>query len=139
MRPGRNPVDSKDEEGTESEDAAEDTAEPSTAMGRKVINDSVSYIRNLADRHGRNADWAESAVRDAATLSAEDALEQNVIDVIAENRDDLLVAIDGREVLLGSDMVAIATDSPTIEQYEPSWRIKFLSSAVGYKWSNCVF
>ena len=127
MRPLEKPSDSKDEDAADDESAEEEMGEPTTAMGRKVINDSVSYIRNLADRHGRNADWAESAVRDAATLSAEDALEQNVIDVVANNRSDLLRAIDGREVLVGSEMVAIATDSPTIEQYEPSWRIKFLS------------
>jgi membrane-bound serine protease (ClpP class) len=50
-----------------------------TAMEKKVLNDSIAYIRTLAERHGRNADWAETAVRDAATLTAREALEQNVI------------------------------------------------------------
>ena len=61
-----------------------------SAMERKILNDSVSYIRGLAERHGRNADWAESAVTEAATLTASEALEQNVIDFIARDRDELL-------------------------------------------------
>lgn len=125
MRPVEKP--DKEDDADEAESGAEDEQEPTTAMGRKVINDSVAYIRNLADRHGRNADWAESAVRDAATLSAKDALEQNVIDLIAENREDLFVAIDGREVNLNSETFAIVTDSAVVEQYEPNWRIKILS------------
>lgn len=132
MRPAQEPKpdpDAADEGGAEddAEGAQDAQPEPTTAMGRKVINDSVAYIRNLADRHGRNADWAEKAVRDAATLSAEDALEQNVIDLIANNRDDLLEAINGREVLVGSQTVAINTEAPIVEAFEPSWRIKLLS------------
>lgn len=96
-------------------------------MGRKVINDSVSYIRNLANRHGRNADWAESAVRDAATLSAEEALEINVIDLIAGDRSELLAAIDGREVEVRSGPVTLATAAAPVEKFEPSWRIRLLS------------
>lgn len=112
---------------TTDDTAGDEADEPATAMGRKVLNDSVAYIRNLADRHGRNADWAEKAVRDAATLSAEEALELNVIDFIADNRGDLLAAIDGHEVTVNSQTVALATAGATIEAYEPSWRIKLLS------------
>ena len=134
-RPAEKPGSGAGDEDAESvaDDAAEETAddtdsgEPSTAMGRKVINDSVAYIRNLADRHGRNADWAEKAVRDAETLSAEEALELNVIDFVAEDRSALLAAIDGHEIRVNSETVALETAAATIEPYEPSWRIKLLS------------
>ncbi len=132
-RPLDKPTDDKDEEAPASDEAAKESTddtpadEPTTAMGRKVINDSIAYIRNLAERHGRNADWAEKAVRDAATVSAEEALELNVIDFIANNRSELLAAIDGHEVTVNSQTVALQTAGATIEAYEPSWRIKLLS------------
>ena len=132
-RPAEKPSDdSADEEPSgddDAEPATDDAAkdEPATAMGRKVINDSIAYIRNLAERHGRNADWAEKAVRDAATVSAEEALELNIIDFVADNRSALLAAIDGHEVTVNSETVALQTAGATIEAYEPSWRIKLLS------------
>jgi len=97
-------------------------------MERKVLNDAVAYIRSLAERHDRNADWAEKAVRDAATLTAREALEQNVIDFVAENRAELLRVIDAVEVEINSEMVTLATDNVVIEEYEPNWRIKILSA-----------
>jgi membrane-bound serine protease (ClpP class) len=97
-------------------------------MGRKVMNDAVAYIRGLAETRGRNADWAEKAVRDAATLTATEALEQNVIDVIAPNVSELLAAIDGREVSVNNERVALEADGLRIEPLEPTWRIKFLNT-----------
>ena len=98
-------------------------------MERKVLNDSIAYIRALAERHGRNADWAEKAVTEAATLTSEEALEQNVIDVLASDRATLLADIDGMEVRMSDDdMLTLATDGLTVEPIEPSWRIKFLST-----------
>ena len=85
-----------DEEGAEKDEPA--PASPSQAMGRKVLNDAIAYIRGLAKLRGRNADWAEKAVREGASLPAEDALEQGVIDLMAENIEDLLVKLDGRTV-----------------------------------------
>ena len=129
------PPDDSNGEESESEDAAEpedaadqDRREPDSAMGRKVLNDAIAYIRSLADAHGRNADWAEKAVRDAATLTAKDALEQNVIDVIANDLDDLLTAIDGREVTVNNETVTIESESLVVENVEPNWRIKFLKT-----------
>ena len=119
------PEDSDDEES----DDDEETAPPSgPAMERKALNDAVAYIRSLAERYDRNADWAEKAVREAATLTAREALEQNVIDFVAENRVELLRMIDGVEVEVDSETVTLATDNVVIEEYEPSWRIKFLSA-----------
>ena len=70
-------------------------------MEHKVINDAVAYIRSLAELRGRNAEWAESAVRGAASLSATAALKDHVIDLIARDLPDLLARIDGREVRVG--------------------------------------
>jgi len=102
--------------------------QPNSAMGRKVLNDAVAYIRGLAERHGRNADWAERAVRDAATLTAAEALEENVIDVIAANETELLEVIHGRSVKIGDDTVELDTEGLVIDVVEPDWRISFLST-----------
>src|SRR4030095_6679802 len=87
----------------------ETKAEPGTAMERKGINDSVAYIRGLAELRGRNADWAESAVRTAASLSASAALQQNVVDVVARDVADLLDKIDGRVVKVSTGELRLAT------------------------------
>src|SRR6266478_8680619 len=64
--------------------------EPKDAMTAKATNDSVAFIRSLAELRGRNADWAEKAVREAATLTANGALQANVIDLIARDPAELL-------------------------------------------------
>ena len=116
----------------ESEDAGE-TSEgsgeqlPGTALERKVLNDAVSFIRSLADRYGRNADWAEDAVVSAATLTAKEALEQNVIEFIAKDLNDLLEQVDGFEVEIDSETVALATAGAQVDNYEPNWRMKLLA------------
>jgi membrane-bound serine protease (ClpP class) len=97
-------------------------------MERKALNDAIAYIRSLAERYDRNADWAEKAVRDAATLTAREALEQNAIDFVAENRAELLRMIDGVEVEIDAEIVTLATDNVVIEEFEPNWRIKILSA-----------
>ena len=71
-------------------------AGPASVSARKSLNDAVAYLRSLAELRGRNADWAEKAVRDAATLTATVALEERVIDVVAKDVEDLLAQIDGR-------------------------------------------
>ena len=71
-------------------------------MEHKVVNDAVAYIRGLAELRGRNADWAEQAVRGAASLTATAALQQHVIDVVAADLPELLARIDGREVRLAT-------------------------------------
>ena len=100
---------------------------PGSAMERKVINDAVAYIRGLAELRGRDADWAEEAVRSAASLSATAARERHVIDVIAKDIPDLLAQVDGREIKLASGTVKLATRGLVIEQVAPDWRTKLLS------------
>jgi membrane-bound serine protease (ClpP class) len=103
------------------------TRQGGTAMDNKVMNDAVAYIRALAERYGRNADWAEAAVRDAATLTARQALEQNVIDFLAADEAELLQQIDGHEVLLATGTVALDTGETALVAFEADWRIKLLS------------
>ena len=114
------PADGEDEE-------SDDQQPPSgTSMERKVMNDAVSYIRGLAERHGRNVEWAEKAVTEAATLTATEALEQNVIDFIAADRGELLTLIDGHEVEIAGETIALATAGAEVEAFEPNWRIRLL-------------
>jgi membrane-bound serine protease (ClpP class) len=68
------------------------------ALGRKVTNDAVSYIRGIAELRGRNADWAEKAVRDAVSVNQNEAVSLNVVDFVATGLDDLLEKSDGRQV-----------------------------------------
>ncbi|MHB0775788.1 NfeD family protein [Halomonas sp. WWR20] len=98
-----------------------------TAMERKVLEDAVAYIRSLAERHERNADWAESAVRDAMNLNAREALERNVIDVVAADIDDLLQQIDGRQVVMSDGERELDTANLTLERFDPDWRTELLS------------
>lgn len=124
--------DSTSKDGTSEDDEIDETVAddnaPSSAMGRKVLNDAVSYIRGLAEAHGRNADWAEDAVRNAATLTATEALEKNVIDLIANDREELLQSLNGREVKVNNETMVIDTDAIEIETVEPNWRLKILNT-----------
>jgi len=70
-------------------------------METKAINDAVAYIRSLAELRGRNVDWAEKAVREAASLSASKTLEENVIEILASGIDDLLDQAHGRKIKVG--------------------------------------
>ena len=114
-------------------DGADDTekAEPrstKTAMEKKVINDAVAYIRGLAELRNRNGDWAEQAVREAESLSAQEALEKNVIDVVADSIPNLLDAINGRVVKVADTEQELLTVDMTIEEFEPDWRTKLLAT-----------
>ena len=101
--------------------------EPATASERKAINDAVAYIRSLAERRGRNADWAERAVRSAESLSATAALELDVIDVVATDLEDLLGQIDGMSVMLPAGEVMLDTTGLVVERLDPDWRTRFLA------------
>ena len=119
------------DEGESTDEADEEESlpaipQPSTASERKAINDAVAYIRSLAELRGRNASWAEEAVRAAESLSAQDALEMNVIDLIANNRADLLEQLDGWEVEVNGDDVTLNTSSLTAVLFEPDWRTRLL-------------
>lgn len=101
------------------EEGPSESGSPSgDAMTRKAVNDAVAFIRSLADMHGRNAEWAESAVREAASLSARDALEKNVIDIVAPDAESLLDRMDGRKVTVGNAEVTLKTKGLRVERIE---------------------
>jgi membrane-bound serine protease (ClpP class) len=95
--------------------SAEGEAAMSEAMEAKVVNDAAAYAISIAEAHGRNAEWAEEAVREAASLPAHQALELNVIDMTAPNLDALISQLDGWQVtMLDGDMVTLNTQGATI-------------------------
>lgn len=96
-------------------------------MRNKVVNDAVAYIRSLADLHGRNAQWAEKAVREAASLPAQEALKLNVIDIVASGMDDLLKQINGRQLQVLGQTRQLQTTGATLSVIEPDWRSRLLS------------
>jgi len=89
----------------------------SEAMEEKVVNDAAAYIRSIASAHGRNMEWAEKAVRESVSATEEEALELNVIDMVAADLDDLITQLDGRQVtMLNGSVVTIHTEGATMER-----------------------
>jgi len=114
--------DDKDGKGTKKESPGK--PDPMTA---KAVNDAVAYIRGLAQMRGRNADWAEQAVRTAASLPAEEALARHVIELIAADQADLLKQLHGRKVnVLGQERI-LHTDGAVIKKIDLDWRSELLS------------
>ncbi|MDP2215590.1 nodulation protein NfeD [Phenylobacterium sp.] len=97
------------------------------AMTAKVTNDAVAYIRSLAGLHGRNADWAERAVRRAETLTATEALDQGVIEILTRDLDGLLAAADGRTVMVNGEARVLNTAGAQVETLAPNWRAQILA------------
>lgn len=96
------------------------------AMRAKIINDSVAYIRALAEERGRNADWAEKAVREAVSVTSREALDLKVIDLVADDLDDLLKQIDGKKVKVASGEKTISSRNLVLETHEPNLLEKIL-------------
>ncbi|MEO8124278.1 MAG: nodulation protein NfeD [Burkholderiales bacterium] len=97
------------------------------AMAAKRVNDAAAFIRGLAQKHGRNAQWAERAVREAVSLTAAEALQQNVIDVVAADVPDLLSQIDGRTVRVRDQDTVLHTKGVTTQVLLPDWRQRLMS------------
>lgn len=114
--------------GKSAEQTDEQARGPHSPTEMKAINDAVAYIRSLAELRGRNVDWAERAVREAASLSANEALKQNVIDIVATSEKDLLAQAHGRTVKVGEEQVRLVTKDLAIEHIEPDWRTRLLSA-----------
>lgn len=109
-------------------DKEESAPKAASASDAKAINDAIAYIRSLAELRGRNVDWAEAAVRDAASLSADAALDQKVIDIVARDRTDLLKQLHGRTVTAGGAKVTIDTTDLSLVDAPPNWRIRLLAA-----------
>jgi membrane-bound serine protease (ClpP class) len=101
------------------------TAKP--GMDEKVLNDAVSYIRGLAQLHGRNVNWAEKAVREADSIAAAEAVQLRVADVMAVDVAELLQKLDGRSVKVKDAVITLNTRGLDIQTYEPDWRNRLLS------------
>jgi membrane-bound serine protease (ClpP class) len=97
-------------------------------MSRKVENDAAAYARSLAVRAGRNADWAESAVRESASLSGKDALEKKVIDLVSPSLADLLDQVDGRQVRKGETVLTLRTKGSPVTRVPMGLRHRILSA-----------
>ncbi len=107
---------------------AKGKTENASVMERKMTSDAAAYIRGLANLRGRNAEWAEKAVRESASLSAEEALALHVIDLLAADVDDLLKKADGRSVNVLGQTVKLNLAGARIEPVEPDWRNRLLSA-----------
>ncbi len=103
-------------------------ASPGSTLERKAINDAVAYIRGLATLRHRNVEWAERAVREAVSLTAEAALQEGVIDFIAPDAETLLAMAQGRHVQLGQAEVSLDTQDLELVRYEPDWRTRLLAT-----------
>lgn len=98
------------------------------AMKNKALEDTSAFIRGLAEMRSRNAEWAQTAVTEAKSLTAEEALKENVIDMIATNRDELLAKLNGSDVTLkNGETVSLATDGVKVREFKPDWKVTFLS------------
>ncbi|CDO38986.1 nodulation protein NfeD [Novosphingobium sp. KN65.2] len=113
--------------GEEKQDA-KDKPQPANTGERKAVNDAVAYIRSLAELRGRNVEWAEQAVRGAASLSAKSALERNVIDLIAPDRASLLRQIDGKVVKIDGKARMIRTDGIRVIALKPGFGDRVLAT-----------
>ncbi|MDQ0559907.1 membrane-bound serine protease (ClpP class) [Rhizobium mesoamericanum] len=100
---------------------------PGSASDKKIINDAVAYIRGLAELRNRNADWAERAVREGASLSSTAAVREHVIDFTAVDVNDLLAQSQARMVRVGQTDVRLDTSGLTVQEFEPDWRTRLLS------------
>jgi membrane-bound serine protease (ClpP class) len=105
-----------------------DPAPPAAdTLARKQVHDASAYIRGLAQMRGRNGDWGERAVREAVSLSADEALAQNVIDLTARDATDLVRKVDGRKVTTAAGERVLALADATFVTIEPDWKSRFLA------------
>jgi membrane-bound serine protease (ClpP class) len=98
-----------------------------TTMSEKVTNDAVAFIRTIAEKRNRNAEWAENAVRNSVSVTASVALQQKIIDLIANDDNELLQELDGRNVQLNSGTVTLHTKDAKMQEYEMSMIEKLLN------------
>jgi membrane-bound serine protease (ClpP class) len=104
-----------------------DGSKGKSAMEKKRINDAVAYLRSLAQLRDRNVEWAELAVREAASLPAGEALEAGVIDIVAVDQEDLLEQLNGRSVMVLDQPQVLDTTGLHIETIAPDWRNRLLA------------
>jgi membrane-bound serine protease (ClpP class) len=116
----------KDKEKDKEKDDEKAPATSRDAMRAKQINDAAAYIRSLAELRGRNAEWAERAVREGVSVSATEALQLKVIDVVARDVPDLLKQLDGRVLTIQGVERKLETAGAPVVEIEPDWRTRLL-------------
>ncbi len=125
---GKTATDSKQKKGEKEEATAEDSRRrDSSAMEEKIVNDTVSWARALAEERGRNADWAAQAVRESASITVDEAVEKQVVDLKAVDINELLEKIDGRVVRLPQGEKKLRTKGARIERIEMWWGERLLA------------
>ncbi|GAF79954.1 unnamed protein product, partial [marine sediment metagenome] len=97
-------------------------------MSEKVVNDMAAYARGIAEDKGRNGEWVEKAIRESVSITAAEALENNVIDLVTKDIDELLQKIDGREVSVPGGKITLKTADLKKTYFRPSWRDKVLKT-----------
>ena len=115
------------DEATEPLSKAEKPAAPTDALGKKQINDAAAYIRGLAQMRGRNVEWAEQAVREAVSLSADEALQLKVVDYLASDLADLLAQLHGKSFTAAGVQVTLDTENAALLSHAPDWRTQLLA------------
>jgi len=95
-------------------------------MSKKVVNDMASYARGIAEQKGKNGQWVEKAIRESVSITAEEAHEKKVVDLVVDDLDDLLKSLDGRVVELASGKTTLKTAGLKKIHYEPNLRDKIL-------------
>jgi len=138
MTPGTNlgaatPVQIGGLPGTAPEPPSPPTTDKSSArelqdtLTRKQINDAAAYIRGLAQLRGRNADWAEQAVRESLSLSAHEALKLKVVDYVANDVADLLKQLNGKSLNVSGQTLRLSTAGVALIDHAPDWRTQLLA------------
>ncbi len=122
LAPGAMPGSSPEKKGEKPAEAS-----PPDAKTKKVVHDAAAYIRGLAELRGRNVEWAERAVREAVSLSAEEALKLKVVDLVATDLADLLKQLHGRKVKLGTGDITLDTAGLSLTRVEQDWRNRLLA------------
>jgi membrane-bound serine protease (ClpP class) len=97
-------------------------------MKEKVENDSVAYIKSLAEQRGRNVAWAEDAVRKSVSVTEKEALKLKIIDLIAEDLNALLDSLDGRKVTIGTGTIELKTKGALLTEFPMGWRLELLKA-----------
>jgi len=118
---GTNPISNKDKK----EDKTEEIKD---AMQNKIINDTIAYLKSIAEHKNRNVQWAIEAVKEGKSISANDALKKNVIDLVANDLDELITKINGKKIKVNNNEYIINTENSNIVFLEVSWKTKILMS-----------
>jgi len=105
-----------------------DGKEINKTMSKKVVNDMVAYVRSIAKDRGRNQDWVEKAIRESVSITADVAVKEKVVDLVARDIDDLLSLLDGREIALNKGKVKLETKGLKLTYVSPGWRDRILNT-----------